>query len=127
MKNLIISIACLLVLIIPWGIYGKYSSDTIEDYKAIITEQVIPSIESGRWAEAEKSFSALSADWDRYKMISAYFINTNTVNEADGFIAKAHYYIKLHDAPNASAESAYLMYQLEFLHENELPTMENIF
>lgn len=126
MKNLIASIICLLILIIPWGIYGKYSSTTIENYKSIITNQVLPSIESGQWDEAEESFHALSDDWEKYKSISAYFINTDSVNDTDGFVSKAYYYIKLHDAAGASAESAYLMQKLEFLHENEIPTMENI-
>lgn len=126
MKHLIVSIICLLVLIIPWSIYGKYSSDAIENYKAIITNQVIPSIESGEWTEAEESFNALSDDWNRYKTISAYFINTDSVNDTDGFVSKTQYYIRLHDAANASAESAYLMQKLECLHENEVPSMENI-
>lgn len=126
MRNLIISIVCLLFLIIPWGIYDRYSSHTIEAYQIILTHQIIPSIEMGNWQEAEEAFDVITEDWERYRTVSAYFINGESINEVDSSLAKARYYIKLHSPANAAAEASYLIHRFEFLHENELPSPGNI-
>lgn len=127
MRDLIISIICMLILIVPWGIYDKFSTDTVGEYKKTISEEIIPAIENDDWETAEKRFSFIAKDWDRYKKISAFFIDTESVNEVDSYVSKAYYYIKLRDPANAAAESSFLQYRFDFLHENELPNMGNIF
>lgn len=127
MRDLIISIACMLILIIPWGIYDKFSTDTVESYKTIISDEILPAIENDDWDTAEKRFGFIAKDWDKYKKISAFFIDTESVNEVDSYVSKAYYYIRLKDPANAAAESAFLQYRFDFLHENELPNMGNIF
>lgn len=127
MRDLIISIICMLILIVPWGIYDKFSTDTISEYKTTISGEIIPAIESEDWKTAEKRFSFIAKDWDRYKKISAFFIDTESVNEVDSYVSKAYYYIKMRDPANAAAESSFLRYRFDFLHENELPNMGNIF
>lgn len=127
MRDLIISIICMLVLIIPWSIYDSFSMKTIENYKTIINEEILPAIESDDWDSAQERFYFIADDWDKYKKVSAFFIDTESVNEVDSYVAKAEYYIKLRDASNAAAEVAYLKYRFDFLHENELPSPGNIF
>lgn len=127
MRDLIISIICMLILIVPWGIYDRFSTDTVGEYKKTISEEIIPAIENDDWETAEKRFSFIAKDWDRYKKISAFFIDTESVNEVDSYVSKAYYYIKLRDPANAAAESSFLQYRFDFLHENELPNMGNIF
>ncbi len=127
MRDLIISIICMMILIIPWGIYDKFSTDTVENYKTIISEEILPAIEKDDWDTAEKRFDFIAKDWDKYKKISAFFIDTESVNEVDSYVSKAYYYIKLKDPANAAAEAAFLQYRFDFLHENELPNMGNIF
>ena len=127
MRDLIISIICILILIIPWGIYDKYAAKTVDNYKSIISEEILPAIESNDWETAEKRFDFIAKDWDRYKKLSAFFIDTESVNEVDSYVSKAYYYIKLKDAGNAAAESAFLQYRFDFLHENEMPNMGNLF
>lgn len=127
MRDLIISIICMLILIVPWGIYDNFSTDTVGEYKKTISKEIIPAIENDDWETAEKRFSFIAKDWDRYKKISAFFIDTESVNEVDSYVSKAYYYIKLRDPANAAAESSFLQYRFDFLHENELPNMGNIF
>lgn len=127
MRDLIISIICMLILIIPWGIYDRFSTNTVEDYKSAISDEILPAIENNDWNTAEKRFDYIAKDWDKYKKISAFFIDTESVNEVDSYVSKAYYYIKLRDAGNAAAEAAFLQYRFDFLHENELPNMGNIF
>ena len=127
MRDLIISIICILILIIPWGIYDRFSTNTVEDYKSAISDEILPAIENNDWNTAEKRFDYIAKDWDKYKKISAFFIDTESVNEVDSYVSKAYYYIKLKDAGNAAAEAAFLQYRFDFLHENELPNMGNIF
>lgn len=127
MRDLIISIICMLILIVPWGIYDKFSTETISSYKSAISNEVIPAIEKDDWETAEKHFDFIAKDWDKYKKISAFFIDTESVNEVDSYVSKAYYYIRLQDTANAAAEAAFLEYRFDFLHENELPNMGNIF
>ena len=101
MRDLIISIACMLVLIVPWSLYDIYSTRTVDNYRDILEKQVIPAVESGDWKTAEESFGFIARDWDDYK--------------------------KLQDPANSAAESAFLLYRFNFLHENELPDMGNLF
>ena len=76
MRDLIISIACMLVLIVPWSLYDIYSTRTVDNYRDILEKQVIPAVESGDWKTAEESFGFIARDWDDYKKVSAFFIDT---------------------------------------------------
>ena len=127
MRDLIISIICMLVLVIPWGLYDKYASDTIDNYKTIIKEDLIPAIENNDWETAEKDFDFIAEDWDDYKKKSAFFIDNEAVNEVDSTVSKAYYYIKLHDSSNSAGELAYLKDKLDYLHKNEDPSLANVF
>lgn len=127
MKDLLLSVGCLLVLIVPWGIYEKYSFDSIDSYKSIIDSRVIPSIEREDWDTAAAAFDFIAADWDSYKKISAFFVDTESINEVDSVVSKVYYYIRLEDASNSAGEAAYLKYRFNFLHENESPSLSNIF
>ena len=126
MKNLIISIVCLLILTVPWGIYHKYSRDTVDRYKAIIDQQVIPFAEMGDWDNAEKSFTYIVEDWQRYKKISAYFIDTVSVNETDCMIMKTLYHIKAGEPYDSIAVAAELKYRFDVLHSSETPSPDNL-
>ncbi len=127
MRDLIISVICMLILFIPWGIYDRFATETVNSYKSIISREILPAIENNDWDTAETRFDFIAKDWDRYKKTSAFFIDTESVNEVDSYVSKAYYYIKMHDAGNAAAEAAYLQYRFDFLHENELPNPGNIF
>ena len=126
MKNLIVSIVCLLILTVPWGIYHNYSNKTIEEFKTIIDQQVIPFAEMGDWDNAEKSFNKLIKKWDRYKHVSAYFINRDAVNDMDCRIITVSYLIKTRDPHSSIAETADLKYRLDTLHSNETPSPDNL-
>ena len=127
MRDLIISTICMLIIIIPWGFYDKFATDTVENYKSIIKEEILPAIEDDEWDTAEKRFAFIAKDWDRYKKTSAFFIDTQSVNEVDCYVSRAYYYIKLRNQSNAAAETAFLEYRFDFLHANEIPDMGNLF
>ena len=127
MNNLIISLICLMILLIPWGIYDRFSARTVDDYRIRIEEKILPAIEADDWDAAYEEFDYIAKDWDRFRSVSAFFIDTGAVNETDRVISKVYYYIKFRDPSNSAGELAYLRYSLSFLHENELPTPGNIF
>ena len=127
MKNLIISLICLMILLIPWGIYDRFSARTVDDYRIRIEEKILPAIEADDWNAAYEEFDYIAKDWDRFRSVSAFFIDTGAVNETDRVISKVYYYIKFRDPSKSAGELAYLRYSLSFLHENELPTPGNIF
>lgn len=127
MRDLIISIVCLLILIVPWCIYDKYSADTADTYKQMINNDILPALEENDWKTANKEFGYIARDWDRFKKISAFFIDSEAINETDRLVSRVYYYIKLKDASSSAGEIAYLQYSFDCLHENELPTLGNIF
>ncbi|NLD18642.1 MAG: DUF4363 family protein [Clostridiales bacterium] len=127
MRDLIISLICLILILVPWGIYEGFSEKTIHQYKTILSKEVIPSIEKDDWKTAMDRFDFIAKDWDKYKKTSAFFIDTESINETDGIVSKTYYYIKLKDPSNSAGEAAYLKYSFDFLHKNEKPSIANVF
>jgi len=127
MKNLILSVICMLVLIVPWGFFENYSAKTINRYTTTLNSSVIPAIESGDWQTAEDKFVQVMKDWETYKAVSAYFLNTSSANDIDGQISKTYYYIRANDRSNAAGEVSSLSHSLYYLHENEQPSGSNLF
>lgn len=127
MRDLIISVTCLLCLMVPWGIYDRYSMSTIENYKTLIDSRILPAIETNDWPAAEKEMKFIAQNWDDYKSVSAYFTDTKSINEVDSMVSKVYYYVKCRDASNSAGEIASLKYCLNFLHENQHPSLKNIF
>ena len=126
MKDLIISICCMLLLVVPWEIYSAYTSNTIHESAAVIDAKLLPAITEDDWDAAKESFDDISESWDSYKKIAVYFLSTDALNEVDSTICKAYYYIQMEDDSNASGEVSSLQYQLRYLHENQKPTLANI-
>lgn len=126
MRDLIISIACMLVLIIPWGIYSRYSVDITDSYNQIIDNELLPAITVQNWDKAEKEFNSVVSLWENHKKASAYFCSTESINDIDGTMKKAGYYLKMHDKSNTSGEIAYLRCKLNFIYNNESMTFSNI-
>lgn len=127
MKNLIISIICLLVLMIPWGAYHKYSDVCTVRYQSIIADKIIPAASSNNWEQVNESFDIIAKDWDHFRRISGYFIDTNSLDTVTAHIIKVSAYIKQQDTDNVVAESAVLQYELNSLCENETPSVSNLF
>ena len=127
MKNLIASVLCLLLLLIPWLIYDRYSVDTLGSFNNIIEQEIIPALEKEDWDSAEKSFNNVAKDWERFENISEFFLDTQAVSEVDELLYKTKYHIKMHDSSNAAASSAELTHMLSYLHQNEGLSVGNIF
>ncbi|MEE0772716.1 MAG: DUF4363 family protein [Anaerovoracaceae bacterium] len=127
MKNLIVAVACLLVLAIPWLLYEDYSTSQIREYSASIEEDIIPAIKSGDWDAAKKHYDIFYESWESFKSLSEFFLDADSVNRAGEMVVKTKEYIATRDASNAAAGSAELMHMMKYLHENEKLSIGNIF
>lgn len=127
MKNLIISIVCILILLIPWGIYHRFSESATDRYQAIITNQIIPAAESEDWQLVQESFDFIATDWTRFRKISAYFIDTQSLEDVSEHISTASCYIQQQDSANTIVTSVNLQNKLNNLHENDAPSIGNLF
>lgn len=127
MRDLIISVICMLIILIPCYAYYDYSRECSHQYSYSLEKSVIPAIENHAWDKASSEFERLSEKWQRQKKISVYFLSTDDINEIDTVISKTIYYIKMKDDSNASGEAAYLQKQFELLHRNEIPDLKNVF
>lgn len=127
MRNFIISVICLGLLIGCWCVFDSYSDTRLQDYISRIEAEIIPEVEAKKWDEAYDHFQAISDDWHKYKKTAAFFLDTESINEADYSLARAKYYIKCKDDSNSTGELACLKEQLTFLHYNESLAAGNIF
>ena len=126
MKDLLISICCMLLLLVPWEIYSSYTARTMHFCSDAIDAKVLPAVTQNDWENAKKEFEEVSDQWDHYKKTAVYFLSTEALNEVDSTICKAYYYIQMEDDSNASGEVSALQYQIMYLHENQKPTLANI-
>ena len=126
MKDLLLSVCCMLVLLIPWELYSVYTTHTIQDCSNTIGTELLPAITENDWENAKESFESISNNWDSYKKIAVYFLSTDALNDVDSTICKAYYYVQMEDDSNASGEVSSLQYQLRYLGENQKPTLANI-
>ena len=63
-----------------------------------IEEKILPAIEADDWNAAYEEFDYIAKDWDRFRSVSAFFIDTGAVNETDRVISKVYYYIKFRES-----------------------------
>ena len=45
-----------MILLIPWGIYDRFSARTVDDYRIRIEEKILPAIEADDWNAAYEEF-----------------------------------------------------------------------
>lgn len=127
MKNLIVSIVCILILVIPWSLYHKLSESSTDCYQDIITNQIIPAAESEDWQLAQESFDFIATDWNRFRKFSVYFIDTRSLDDVTEQISRVSCYIQQQDTTNTLVESVDLQHKLSNLHENDAPSIGNLF
>lgn len=127
MRNFIISAASLLVIVIIWGSFFFYSSGKIKTYEAALDTIITEYVNDENWDEAKASFNELQHDWNRFKHIASFFLDSSSLNHIDSTFRKIHYYISADDKSNSSSELAYLKGQFISLHNNEALKLENIF
>lgn len=127
MKALIISIACMALLITSWCFFVGFSDKTIHGMMNSIEDDILVSVYAENWDKAEDQFDDLSGKWHKQKKVYTFFFNTLDINETDYSIARAKNYIHARDISLASGELNCVKEQLGFLHLNELITLDNIF
>lgn len=127
MKNLIISIICLLILIVPWCIYDMYAGSYIDECNALIENEILPAILIEDWDVSQQRYNIIVDKWQKFESISEYFLDTAAVNEADEMIHRTKYHIMTKDVSNAASDVSELKHMLTYLHENEMLSTGNVF
>lgn len=127
MKNLIIAIVCLLILIVPWCIYDRYAGSYIDECSNLLEKEIIPAIMTEDWDNAQRHYNIIVDKWPKFEMISEYFLDAASVNEADEMVHKTKYHIITKDISNAASDASELKHLLTYLHENEMLSTGNIF
>ncbi|MBS5335576.1 MAG: DUF4363 family protein [Anaerovoracaceae bacterium] len=127
MRDLIASLAIVLLLIGGWLIFDSYSSANIDKMTDMIYKDIIPLVESENWEESKEKMKALDASWDKYKNKALFFLNNEEISEIDYAIAKSYKYVKAEDVSNSSGELSSVAEQMFFLYQREKIAPENIF
>lgn len=127
MRAFILSIVTMITLVVIWGVYVSYTHDHILKLTDSIEDHILVSIAEEDWESAQSAFDELSDKWHQQKKVYSFFVDTNTLNQADFAIAKAQAYLKARDYALAAGELANIKEQLHFMHTNELITLDNLF
>lgn len=127
MKALFISIISIGILLTSWGFFVNYADKNLHELTRMIEKDIMISVYSGDWQNAELKYKDLSEKWHKQKKIYTFFFDTSAVMDTDYSIARAKNYIYAEDIPLASGELNCIKEQLGFLHLNELITLDNIF
>ena len=123
MRALIASTLSLAILIGCWGLFYYYSNQTLNPIIDTCEDTVMPAIENEDWEEV---FRVQYDKWHQYRKKALFFLDTQSISEADSTFAKTLMYIKAEDVSNSSGELLALQEQLKFLHENEGIYLRNI-
>lgn len=127
MRSLIISIISIILVITSWSFFGSYSDRNIHKLMNEIDNGILVSVYEKDWRKAEDQFNAFSERWHNQKKTYSFFFNSADINEADYSIARTKNYIHARDISLASGELNCIKEQLNFLHQNELITLDNVF
>ena len=127
MKDLLIAFLSVAILIGSWLVFFSYSENKIETYTETIKETILPYVEAEDWDNAYQEMESLDQTWHRYKKLALFFLDTETVNEIDFYLAKSVKYVKAEDVSNSSGELNAMIEQLTFLSSNDRINLANIF
>lgn len=127
MRNFIISTVCLIMIIGIWTCFHIYSSDKTDYYKSELDIIIFEYVNEDKWPDAISAFDGMQSDWNKYKHIAAFFLDSSALNHIDSTFEKIRFYIYASDKSNSSGELAYLKGLFESLHKNESLNMENLF
>ncbi len=127
MKALIISAACLGVLLLSWLFFSNYADQSLEPLMDMAENQILISVREENWEVAKEQMTAFTKEWHQNKKIYSYFFQTSVINQTDFSIARLTEFINSEDVSNSSGELSCIKEQLKFLHANEKLTIENIF
>ncbi len=122
MRSLIVSVLCIAIMFVSWGIFVNYSDSNIHQLMKVIEEDILISVYAEDWGKAAAQFNDLSKKWHKQKKVYSFYFNTNEINDTDFSIARAKNYIYSENLALASGELNCIKEQLNFLHMNELIT-----
>ena len=127
MRNFIISLICLASIVGIWCAFDNYASAKTQYYGQQIDTILSACVSEDDWDKALASFEVLQDDWNSYKQLASFFLDSSAINHIDNTFKKIEFYISADDKSNSSGELAYLNGLFEALYKNESLTPVNIF
>ncbi|HWQ78529.1 MAG TPA: DUF4363 family protein [Anaerovoracaceae bacterium] len=127
MRSLIISFVVMALVVSGWGIFVNYSDKNIHRLMNVIEDDILVSVNAEDWEKASEQIDELSEKWDKQKKVFTFFFDTEDIRDTGFSISRAKNYIKAKNLSLAAGELNLTKEQLEFLHMNELITLDNIF
>lgn len=124
---MIISFCAFVLIIAIWFYIQNHLDQSLHDLISIIEENIADDIAEKDWNQASISFSNFKDRWHQHQELYNLFINQDAVMEVNYAIVKTEAYIQNEDVVLSLGELAFIKEHLNFLHQNELVTLENIF
>ncbi len=83
MKQLLISTAIIISILIIWTLFITYSFSTLDILCSQIGEEVLPLLEEEKWDEAASTLTKLTDQWSSYKNKAFFFLDNATIYQID--------------------------------------------
>lgn len=127
MRSLVISCAIIAAVVGGWLVFVNYADENVHRLINDIDNGLMVSVYAEDWEKASEQMDLLSDQWRDHKKIYTFFFNTREILDMDCAIARAKHYIESQDTALSAGELNAVREQLEFLHLNELISLDNIF
>ena len=127
MKDLIVSTLILTSLLAGWLLFLTYADGQSRSFQAELENTIIPAVQSENWEESSLMIQDFSKEWHKFRRISLYFLNTDTINDIDYGLARSIQFIQARDVSNSNGELNAVIEQFSFLTGNQKLTLQNIF
>lgn len=127
MKGVIISITCLIIIIIGWGVFYYFSIEDTVNYYWDELDKLAYVVEDEKWAEADSMMETYLEKWEQTRNLWIYFLNQDNVNQIDVSISRLKDYISNKNVILSQSEMEELKCKFNFVDENECLSWENIF
>lgn len=127
MRFVIISIICLTIIILSWGLFYFLSIEKTVLYYWDELEELSQIVGNENWLEANRRVEIYTEKWMKTRELWIFFLNQHVIDDIDISIYRLKKNIENNNVLFSQGEIEELRVKFNIVKENECLTWENIF
>lgn len=126
MRSVIVSSACVLLLVFLWGIFYYCSGEILTDFSQELTGPLYTQISDENWEDAEQTIKNLTKNWEEHKALFYTLSSHAVVRETDVAFARLNEFILNKEISDAHSEIGAIKELFLSIRQGEAFTVDNI-
>lgn len=126
MRTLIISLIIFILLIALWFFIMDYMDESIDELLSL-QEEIHEFVVLEDWQSALKRLDYFNDRWNTHQAFYHLFLNQENIMQVNYAISKTKIYMIYEESALSLGQLSFIEDQLNFIHEDELISIENIF